>query len=135
MKLEGRGFGACVVLLSLASAPASTQAKELKIEHFQWTANPALVAGIRRVELRNDYGDIRARGGIPGMLEVYSVIQRLGPGPEDVGVNVVRHEEVPAITVAYPPGRRDVDHERLEKDQVARPRFKGAPSGPGRTGT
>jgi hypothetical protein len=120
VKLEGRGLGACVLMLSLASAPAPTQAKEFKIEHFQWTADPALVAGIRRVELRNDYGDIRARAGIPGMLEVYSVIQRLGPGPEDVGVNVVRHEEVLAVTVSYPPGRRDVDHERLEKGQVDR---------------
>ena len=100
--------------------PSPKPPKEFKIDHFQWAAAPALVAGLKRIELRNDYGDVRARAAAPGMLEVHSVIQRLGAGPDDAGVNVVRHEEVLAITVTYPPGRADVDEPRLAKDAIDR---------------
>jgi hypothetical protein len=116
LKPAGGRLGASIVGWSLASAAFAggdtpkpdapvRHPKEFKIERFQWTAEPSLVVGIKRIELRNDYGDVRARVGIPGMLEVHSVLQRLGTGPDDVGVNVIRHEEVLAITVTYPPAR------------------------------
>lgn len=104
-----------------ASDPSpSRHAKEFKIDRQDWTAEPGLVAGIKRIELRNDYGDVRARSSYAGLLEVHSVVQRLGEGPDDVGVNVARHEEVLAINVTYPPGRTDVAKPRLAKDEIDR---------------
>jgi len=124
--VRGTHLRACLLLLGCL-IPGSTRgdvpkaaAKEFKIDRLEWAADPALVAGIKRIELRNDYGDVRARPGYAGMLEVHSVVQRLGAGPDDVGVNVVRHEEVLAVNVTYPPGRTDVDKPRLAQDEIDR---------------
>lgn len=105
---------------SIARAlPVEPAPAELRIDRFAWTAEPALAAALRRLVVRNDYGDIRARFAGDGVIAVSAVIQRLGPGP-DIGVNVERHGDRLAVTVVAPPGRLAVDAERPGKTAIDR---------------
>jgi len=115
------------VCLGLALAPAGAggqeapgrPAKDFKVDRVEWQAEPALSQAVRRLIVRNDYGDIRARLAGDGVLMVSAVVQRLGSGP-DIGVNVERHGDVLAVNVVAPPGRRAVSAERLGKAEVDR---------------
>ena len=102
-----------------APAPTATAAKEFRIDRFEWQAEADLSRAVRRVVVRNDYGDVRARLAGDGRVFVYAVLQRLGSGP-DIGVNVERHGEVLAVTVVAPPGRQAVSEERPSKISVDR---------------
>jgi hypothetical protein len=101
---------------SLAAPPA---AKELRIDRFEWQAEPELSGAVRRIVVRNDYGDVRARAAGDGRVFVHAVMQRLGSGP-DIGVNVERHGDALAVTVVAPPGRQAVAEERPAKTAVDR---------------
>lgn len=108
-----------------AHAPASTSAspspstKEFRIDRFEWQAETDLSRAVRRIVVRNDYGDLRARFAGDGRVFVSAVIQRLGAGP-DIGVNVERHGDALAVTVVAPPGRRAVSEDRPSKTSVDR---------------
>lgn len=74
---------------------------------------------MRRLSVRNDYGDIRVRLAGDGQFSAHAVLQRLGGDP-DVGVNVERHGDVLAMTVVSPPGRVSVSAAHLPKTAVDR---------------
>jgi hypothetical protein len=98
---------------------ASAREKEFRIDRFDWQAEASLARAVKRLVVRNDYGDVRARAAGDGPLLVHAVIQRLGSGP-DIGVNVERHGEALSVTVVAPPGREAVTEERPAKTAVDR---------------
>lgn len=98
---------------------ASVPAKEFRLDRFDWEADPDLKQAVKRMIVRNDYGDVRARSAGDGPLLVHAVIQRLGSGP-DIGVNVERHGEALSVTVVAPPGRQAVAEERPARTAVDR---------------
>jgi hypothetical protein len=102
-----------------AAPAASVPEKEFRIDRFDWEAEPDLARAVKRIVVRNDYGDVRARAAGDGPLLVHAVIQRLGSGP-DIGVNVERHGEALSVTVVAPPGRQAVSEERPSKTAVDR---------------
>ena len=103
-----------------AQEPTATPLpKYFGIDRYQWQGAPDLSASVRRLVVRNDYGDIRARFAGDGIVLVSTIVQRLGPTP-DVGLNVERHGDALAITVVAPPGRRGVSAERPGKTDVDR---------------
>jgi hypothetical protein len=102
-----------------AADAASVPNKEFRIDRFDWEAEPDLARAVKRIVVRNDYGDVRARSAGDGPLLVHTVIQRLGSGP-DIGVNVERHGEALSVTVVAPPGRQAVSEERPAKTAVDR---------------
>lgn len=85
---------------------------ELKIDRLSWAREVDGDAPIRTLEVRNDFGDVRARLAPDRRLEALAVVQRLDPGKDGVGFTVERRGSVVALVVAYPPGRiRDADPE------------------------
>lgn len=85
-------------------------APDLKIDRLSWGKDVDGEAPIRHLEVRNDYGDVRARFTEERRVAAWAVVQRLDPGPEGVGFTVERRGDTIALTVAYPPGRtRDQD--------------------------
>jgi hypothetical protein len=100
-------------------APAAPPSKSFAIERFEWQAEPALSKAVRRLIVRNDYGDIRARFAGDGVVMVTATLQRLGSAP-DIGVNVERHGDALVVSVVSPPGRRAVSVERPGKTEVDR---------------
>lgn len=120
-----RGLPGAVLLAAsvLPSHPAahatSLAAKEFRIDRFEWEAEAGLSRDVKRLLVRNDYGDVRARSAGDGPFSVHAVIQRLGPDP-DIGVNVERHGDTLAVTVVAPPGRRAVSEVRPAKTAVDR---------------
>ena len=91
MMLRGLPWAVSVAGISLfvhlGALAASVPAKEFRIDRFDWEADADLARVVRRIVVRNDYGDVRARAAGDGPLLVHAVIQRLGSGP-DIGVNV-----------------------------------------------
>ena len=102
-----------------AAEAASIPEKEFRIDRFDWEADPDLARAVKRIVVRNDYGDVRARAAGDGPLLVHAVIQRLGSGP-DIGVNVERHGDALSVTVVAPPGRQAVSEESPAKTAVDR---------------
>jgi hypothetical protein len=91
------------VLLAVLAQPSPQP--EVKIERLTWVKEVDGEAPIRTIEVRNDFGDIRARLAPDRRLDMLAVVQRLDPGPDGVGFTVERRGSVVALTVAYPPGR------------------------------
>ena len=116
-----RAVLACGITLFVygAAQAASIPDKEFRIDRFDWEAEPDLARAVKRIVVRNDYGDVRARAAGDGPLLVHAVIQRLGSGP-DIGVNVERHGDALSVTVVAPPGRQAVSEERPDKTAVDR---------------
>ncbi len=103
-----------------AASPAPPpRSKEFRIDRWDWTASAELSSALRRVVVRNDYGDVRARFAGDGLVNLHAVIQRLG-SDADVGVNVERHGDTLAVTVVSPPGRVSVQQAELPKTAVDR---------------
>lgn len=89
--------------------PASA-AREPTLERLQWAREVDGDSPITALEIRNDFGDIRARKAGDRRLEAWMVVQRLDPHGERVGFTVERRGSVVALAVAYPPGRvRDTE--------------------------
>jgi hypothetical protein len=85
-------------------------AAEVRTERLSWSLAADGEAPVRRLVVRNDYGDIRARFAEDRTLEAWAVVQRLDPAPPGVGFTLERRGSTVALTVAYPPGRvRDAD--------------------------
>jgi hypothetical protein len=90
--------------------PAAASRTGPRIERQEWAKEVDGAAPVRRLEVRNDHGDIRARFNAERRLEAFAVIQRLDPGATGVGFTVERRGEVVALTATYPPGRvQDAD--------------------------
>jgi len=111
--------GGMALFAYAAAGAASVSDKEFRIDRFDWEADPDLARAVKRIVVRNDYGDVRARAAGDGPLLVHAVIQRLGSGP-DIGVNVERHGDALSVTVVAPPGRQAVSEERPAKTAVDR---------------
>lgn len=91
-------------------AQAPSPRPDVRIERLTWTRDVDGDAPIRTIEVRNDFGDIRARLAPDRKLDLLAVVQRLDGGPEGVGFTVERRGGVVALTIAYPPGRvKDAD--------------------------
>jgi hypothetical protein len=89
---------------------ASPAARELTLDRLQWGKEVDGPEPITALEVRNDFGDIRARGADDRRLEASMVVQRLDAQDQKVGFTVERRGGVVALVVAYPPGRvRDAD--------------------------
>lgn len=102
--------------LALQSPPATPapvsapSARPLVLERSQWAKDVDGPEPITAIEVRNDFGDIRARLAADRRLEASMVIQRLDPAGDKVGFTVERRGGSLALVVAYPPGRvRDAD--------------------------
>src|SRR5688572_22669862 len=78
---------------------------DLRIERLTWAREVDGDAPIRTLEVRNDFGDVRARLAPDRRLEALAVVQRLDQGKDAVGFTVERRGSVVALVVAYPPGR------------------------------
>jgi hypothetical protein len=112
-------LGGTALFVLLGVDASSLPVKEFRIDRFEWQAEADLSRAVKRIVVRNDYGDVRARRAGDGRVFVTAVIQRLGSDP-DIGVNVERHDEALAVTVVAPPGRRAVAEERPAKTAVDR---------------
>lgn len=106
-----------------APAPAASArpgGKPFRIEPFRWQAELKDLGSIERIEVRNDFGDIRARYGGDRRIEVVGAIQRLGREGEDLAVNVERRGGVIAVVAALSPGRVAVDEAEPGRDAFDR---------------
>jgi hypothetical protein len=111
-------FLAPALLVFAAQTPAppgpspspSADAREPVIDRLRWSKEVDGAEPIRAIEIRNDFGDIRARGSEDRNLDASMVVQRLDAEGDKVGFTVERRGGVVALVVAYPPGRvRDSD--------------------------
>jgi hypothetical protein len=90
--------------------PSPAAAREVRIEHLNWSRAIDGPDPITAIEIRNDFGDIRARLAGDRVLDASMVVQRLDPGPQGVGFTVERRGSALALVVGYPPGRvKDAD--------------------------
>jgi hypothetical protein len=96
------------MLAALLARPASfaddTAVPAAREEHFEWGKDVDGEAPIRTLQLRNDFGDIRARRTGERRLAVSAVIQRLEPAQKGVGVTVERRGAALVVAAAYPAG-------------------------------
>ena len=100
--------------------PSPAPSREVTIERLQWSRAVDGPEPVTAIEVRNDFGDIRARYAADQTLDVSMVVQRLDPGPQRVGFTVERRGPVLALVVGYPPGRiKDADP-RPPKDSYDR---------------
>jgi hypothetical protein len=84
--------------------------RELRMERLEWAKEVDGAEPVTAIEVRNDFGDIRARGAEDRRLDATMVVQRLDPSGDKVGFTVERRGGVVALVVGYPPGRvRDAD--------------------------
>lgn len=91
-------------------APAATGQRELAMDRYQWAKDVDGARPITTIEIRNDFGDIRARRAEDRRLDASMVVQRLDVAGERLGFTVERRGGVVALVVAYPPGRvKDAD--------------------------
>lgn len=92
-------------LLQAPPAADAAAAPDVKIERLTWVKDVDGESPIRTIEVRNDFGDIRARLAPDRRLDMLAVVQRLDAGPDHLGFTVERRGSSVALTVAYPPGR------------------------------
>jgi hypothetical protein len=91
-------------------APTASPERTFAMERLQWAKEVDGAEPITAIEVRNDFGDIRARGAGDRRLEATMVVQRLDRAGDKVGFTVERRGSVVALDVAYPPGRvRDTE--------------------------
>lgn len=118
MSARVAGFAVCLTAARLWAAPQapppptpapspspSPAQREVVIERLQWTKAIDGPEPITAMEVRNDFGDIRARLAGDRTLEAWMVVQRLDPAGERVGFTVERRGGAVALVVGYPPGR------------------------------
>ena len=102
-----------IVIAAVAAAilaPSPAPPREVKIEHLGWSRTIEGPEPITAIEIRNDFGDVRARLAGDKTLEASMVVQRLDPGPGRVGFTVERRGSVIALVVGYPTGHiQDAD--------------------------
>lgn len=97
-----------IVLAGLAmaqAAPSPSPRPDPAIERLQWSKATDGAEPITAIDIRNDFGDIRARSAANRVLDVTMTVQRLDPANERVGFTVERRGSAIALVVAYPPGR------------------------------
>ena len=111
-------FASCIVSTAAGAAQdpspsPSPGARDLAIERLQWTKPVDGPEPITTFDVRNDFGDIRARLARDRVLDVSMVVQRLDLAGDKVGFTVERRGNTIALVVSYPPGR--------VRDSVAQP--------------
>jgi hypothetical protein len=106
-------MSALIAALLASSLAAGPPERELVIERQQWSRAVDGPDPIDLLEVRNDFGDIRARLATDHHLDASMVVQRLDPAGEKVGFTVERRGRAVALVVSYPPGR--------VRDAVAQP--------------
>lgn len=94
-------------------SPSPSAAAVSGIERLQWSRAVDGEEPVTAIDIRNDFGDIRARGAGDRVLDVTMTVQRLDPSGQRLGFTVERRGGAIALVVAYPPGR--------VKDAVAHP--------------
>jgi hypothetical protein len=100
--------------------PSPAPSREVTIERLRWSRSVEGPEPVTAIEVRNDFGDIRARYAADKTLDASMVVQRLDPGPQRVGFTVERRGSALALVVGYPPGRiKDADP-RPPKDSYDR---------------
>jgi hypothetical protein len=103
-----------------ASPSPQASARPLILDRLEWAREVDGAEPITAIEVRNDFGDIRARLAGDRRLEASMVVQRLDPAGDKVGFTVERRGATVALVVSYPPGRvRDSDP-RPAKDSYDR---------------
>jgi hypothetical protein len=91
-------------------SPGASLAREVTMDRLQWSKDVDGAEPITAIEVRNDFGDIRARGAGDRRLDATMVVQRLDVAGDKLGFTVERRGSVVALVVGYPPGRvRDAD--------------------------
>jgi hypothetical protein len=109
-----------------APAPSPTpgapppSAREVTMDRLQWSKEVDGSQPITAIEVRNDFGDIRARGAGDRRLDATMVVQRLDVAGQKVGFTVERRGGVVALVVGYPPGRVRDDDPHPAKDTYDR---------------
>jgi hypothetical protein len=83
--------------------------REVAIERLEWSRAVDGAEPITAIEIRNDFGDIRARPAGDRTLVASMVVQRLDPGPQRVGYSVERRGSTVALVVGYPGRVQDAD--------------------------
>ena len=108
---RGRVGGRLTAPLAAAmTAAVVSAAADLKIDRLHWEKDVDGPAPITRLEVRNDFGDVRARLAHDRRIEASALVQRLDADPAGVGFTVERRGSVVALVVAYAPGHvRDAD--------------------------
>ncbi len=115
----------CVVVAALAAGqeppPKPTEGKAgITIDRLSWSKSVDGEAAVRVLEVRNDFGDVRARLTEDRTAEAWGVVQRLDRGGAGVGWTVERRGDVVALTVTYPQGRVKDDDPDPPKDSYDR---------------
>ncbi len=98
-------IAAVLLGVGVVTAGASQPRPEPPIERLQWAREVDGPQPITALEVRNDFGDIRARAAGDRRLEAWMVVQRLDRAGERLGFTVERRGGVVALVVGYPPGR------------------------------
>jgi hypothetical protein len=92
------------------SPSPSASPRAFDTDRLQWSKEVDGKDPVTAIEVRNDFGDIRARGTADRKLDASMVVQRLDRAGQKVGFTVERRGGVIALDVAYPPGSvRDAD--------------------------
>jgi hypothetical protein len=99
---------------------ASPSPRAFAMDRLQWSKDVDGAEPITGIEVRNDFGDIRARAAGDRKLEATMVVQRLDLAGEKVGFTVERRGSVVALDVAYPPGRVRDSESHPAKDSYDR---------------
>ena len=103
-----------------AEPSASPSPRAFAMDRLQWSKDVDGAEPITAIEVRNDFGDIRARAAGDRKLEATMVVQRLDLAGEKVGFTVERRGSVVALDVAYPPGRVRDSESHPAKDSYDR---------------
>ncbi len=99
-----------------ATAAAASAAESPAPERFQWVGK---IAPGKKLVVRNDHGDIRARfGGHEGKVEVAAVLQQLSGGRPPLAVEMREREDALLITTGYPGGEAPAAGARDRADLV-----------------
>lgn len=91
-------------------APASVDGPkaapaDVRLDRLSWGIDVDGAQPIRRLEIVNIYGDVRARFAGDRRIDASAVIQRLGPETQRLGWVIERREETLVLLVTPPPGR------------------------------
>jgi hypothetical protein len=91
--------------VSPEASPAPTVPADVRLERSSWGLDIDGPTPVRRLEVANFYGDVRARFAGDRRIEASAVIQRLGPESQRLGWVIERRGDTIVLFVTPPPGR------------------------------
>src|SRR4029453_1062093 len=113
-------FAAVAAAQESAPSPSPSPARAFDMDRLQWSKDVDGAEPITAIEVRNDFGDIRARGAGDRRLEATMVVQRLDTAGDKVGFTVERRGGVVALQIGNPPGRTPDSDPHPAKDSYDR---------------